>query len=162
MVALMTESLGLVGGERVLEIGTGSGYQAAILSRIAGKVFTVELHAELSSRARAVCRELGYTNVYFRVVAATDILGWAEEAPFDGIVVTAGAHRVPEALLDELADGARLVVPVGTEEAQELTIVHRKDSAFHRTIGTACRFVPLIGEDGWPEPRDTNPPAFLP
>jgi len=153
MVALMTQNLQLRGGERVLEVGTGSGYQAAILSHVAAEVFSIERHPILTERARAVCTALGYGNVRFRVAAAEHAIGWEDAAPFDGIVVTAGAARIPDPLTRQLRDGARLVVPVGTEATQELMVVHRQGQAFERTVGTSCRFVPLIGTDGWPPPR---------
>jgi len=151
MVALMTQSVGLQGGERVLEIGTGSGYQAAILSRLTATVFTVERHPALQEQARRVCRELGYENIRFRLVEG--VTGWPEEVPFPAIVVTAGAPRVPPALLDQLADGGRMVIPVGSPEMQSLLVVTRRDAAFEHQELTGCRFVPLVGEDGWPEPE---------
>jgi protein-L-isoaspartate(D-aspartate) O-methyltransferase len=154
MVALMTQSLQLTGGERVLEVGTGSGYQAAILSRIAAEVFSVERHTALSERAREVCQELGYSNIHFRVTEADEVVGWEEAAPFDGIVVTAGAPRIPEVLLRQLRDGARLVIPVGTEESQRLMVVQRQGTKFEQLMGTCCRFVPLVGTDGWPSRRE--------
>jgi protein-L-isoaspartate(D-aspartate) O-methyltransferase len=153
MVALMTQDLQLSGAERVLEVGTGSGYQAAILSRLAAEVFSIERHPTLTDRARAVCGALGYRNIHFRVADGDEEVGWEDAAPFDGIVVTAGAARIPEALVHQLRDGARLVIPVGTEATQEMTVVHRQGTVFERTVGTSCRFVPLIGADGWPVPR---------
>jgi protein-L-isoaspartate(D-aspartate) O-methyltransferase len=151
MVALMTQSVGLQGGERVLEIGTGSGYQAAILSRLAATVFTVERHSALQEQARWVCRELGYENIRFRLVDG--VTGWPEEASFPAIVVTAGAPRVPPVLLDQLADGGRMVIPVGSPEMQSLLVVTRRGDDFEHQEITGCRFVPLVGEDGWPEPE---------
>jgi protein-L-isoaspartate(D-aspartate) O-methyltransferase len=146
MVALMTQSVGLQGGERVLEIGTGSGYQAAILSCLAATVFTVERHSALQEQARRACRELGYENIRFRLVEG--VTGWPEEVSFPAIVVTAGALRVPPVLLDQLADGGRMVIPVGSPEMQSLLVVTRRGEEFEHQEITGCRFVPLVGEDG--------------
>jgi protein-L-isoaspartate(D-aspartate) O-methyltransferase len=156
IAALMTQSVGLQGGERVLEIGTGSGYQAALLSLLTSVVFTVERHPALQEQARQVCRELEYENIRFRLVEG--VTGWAEEAPFAAIVVTAGAPRVPPVLLDQLADGGRMVIPVGPPEMQSLLVVTRRGDDFERQEITGCRFVPLVGEDGWPEPETPDPP----
>jgi protein-L-isoaspartate(D-aspartate) O-methyltransferase len=151
IVALMTQSLGIRGGERVLEIGTGSGYQAAILSLLAATVFTVERHAALQEGARQVCAQLGYGNIRFRLTQG--LTGWPEEAPFEAIVVTAGAPHVPDVLLEQLADGGRMSIPVGPPEMQSLLVVTRRGDAFEHQEITGCRFVPLIGEDAWPEPE---------
>lgn len=147
MVALMTEALLLKGGERVLEIGTGSGYQAAILAEIAKEVFTIERIDELSIRARKAIYRLRYKNVKFRIGDGT--LGWPEEAPFDGIIVTAGAPVVPESLTSQLKIGARLVIPVGGEDIQYLEVIERAQDGIRKKTVTACRFVKLIGEQGW-------------
>lgn len=152
IVALAVQALGLAGGERVLEIGTGSGYAAAVLGRIAGEVFTVERVAELADGARARLARLGCTNVEVRHGDGT--LGWPEHAPYDAIVVAAGGPEVPPALLAQLAPGGRLVMPLGSDEsAQELVKVTRGagDEPTIEQLG-AVRFVPLIGEQGWPEP----------
>ena len=149
MVALMTQSLGLVGTERVLEIGTGSGYQAAILAELAAKVYTVERIASLSERAAGTLAELGYRNVFFRVADGT--LGWPEEAPFDAIVVTAGAPKVPETLKQQLADGGRMSIPVGDEHEQDLLLVTRRGARFETRSLCPCIFVKLLGREGWPE-----------
>ena len=149
MVATMTEALALRGDERVLEVGTGSGYQAAILSRLAARVYTVERHRELSERAQIVCDELGYTNIAFRLVENTQ--GWPEEAPFDAIIVTAAAPQVPVDLLSQLAPNGRMVIPVGPEELQTLLLVQKSLDGIQRTPLTPCRFVPYIGEGGWPQ-----------
>ena len=148
MVATMTEALALRGEERVLEIGTGSGYQAAILSRLTARVYTVERHRELSERAQVVCHELGYTNIAFRLV--DDTQGWPEEAPFDAIMVTAGAPQVPVELLSQLRPNGRMVIPVGPEETQTLLLVQKGPEGIQRTPLTPCRFVPYVGEGGWP------------
>ncbi len=141
IVAYMTEALGLKGGERVLEIGTGSGYQAAVLAEIAGGVWTVELLENLSRRARAVLDGLGYARVRYRVGNGWD--GWPEEAPFDAIVVTAAASEVPAALEAQLAAGGRMVLPVGTV-FQELVRVRRLKSGYTRDKLLPVRFVPLV------------------
>lgn len=147
IVALMTQALELRGTERILEIGTGSGYQAAILAELVREVYTIERIRELSIRARTALYRLRYANVKLRIGDGT--LGWPEEAPFDGIVVTAGAPVVPEALVAQLADGGRLVIPVGGEELQYLEVIRRVGTEFEKSSVTACRFVKLVGEQGW-------------
>ena len=147
MVAVMTQAMGLRGGERVLEVGTGSGYQAAVLAEIAGEVYTVERHGELADRAKERLLELGYNNVHVSVGDGT--LGLPEKAPFDGIIVTAGAPFVPEALKDQLEDGGRLVIPVGGQYLQSLLRITREGDDFQQEDLLGCVFVPLIGEDGW-------------
>ena len=147
MVALMTECLGLGEGERVLEIGTGSGYQAAILAELAAEVYTVERIAALSERAREILEKLGYTNIRFLVGDGTK--GWPEHAPYDGIIVTAGAPRVPDPLVEQLAEGGRLVIPVGGSWAQELAVLRRTKRGVTRRNVCGCVFVPLVGEFGW-------------
>jgi protein-L-isoaspartate(D-aspartate) O-methyltransferase len=145
MVALMTEALGLRGSERVLEVGTGSGYQAAVLGELASEVFTVERIAELAGTAARALEELGCANV--TVVIGDGCRGLIEHAPFDAILVAAAAPAVPGALRDQLADGGILVVPVGESTAvQVLTLVRRTGARFSIEEGTGCRFVPLIGE----------------
>ena len=147
MVAIMTEALALQGNEKILEIGTGSGYQAAILAEMVREVCTIERIRELSITARTALYRLGYQNIKLRIGDGT--MGWPEEAPFDGIVVTAGAPVIPEALKAQLADGGRLVIPVGGEELQRLDVITRRGSGFDTRSVTACRFVKLIGQDGW-------------
>jgi protein-L-isoaspartate(D-aspartate) O-methyltransferase len=149
MVALMTQSLELTGSERVLEIGTGSGYQTAVLAEIVREVLTVERIPDLSRRALALLQSLGYRNVTTLVADGT--LGHEAAAPFDRILVTAAAKRVPPALLDQLADRGLLVMPVGGAEGQDLHLVRRTADRFTTTNLTACRFVPLVGEQGWAE-----------
>ncbi len=147
MVALMTEALSPSPTDRVLEIGTGSGYQAAILSRLCAQVYSVERIAALATRARKVLDELGYYNIHIRVGDGT--LGWSQEAPFDGIVVTAGAPHVPEALVDQLAVGGRLVIPVGDQSMQDLKRCTRTPQGVREESLGGCRFVRLIGKNGW-------------
>jgi len=147
MVALMTEALKLKGGERILEIGTGSGYQAAILAELGCHVWTIERITSLSIRARQSMSRAGYHGIKFKIGDGT--MGWAEEGPYDRIIVTAGAPHVPGALKEQLAIGGMLVVPVGDANVQTLTIIEREKDGFHTTVGTGCRFVKLIGENGW-------------
>jgi len=147
MVAIMTEALALNGDERILEIGTGSGYQAAVLARIVREVYTIERIRDLSIRARKALYKLGYDNIKLRVGDGT--LGWPDQAPFDGIIVTAGAPVVPEALREQLADGGRLVIPVGSQDMQRLDVIIRRGQGFDTRSMTACRFVKLIGKAGW-------------
>ena len=152
IVALSVQALGLKGEERVLEIGTGSGYAAAVLGQVAREVFTVERIEALADGARERLTRLGSHNVY--ILHGDGTLGWPEHAPYDAIVVAAGGPKVPEALLAQLGPGGRLVMPVGPEEhAQVLTRVTRADDTGFRTEALSeVRFVPLIGEQGWPEP----------
>ena len=151
IVALMTEALQLKGGERVLEIGTGSGYAAAILAEIAGEVFTVERVKELADRAADTLRDQGYVNAHVRHGDGT--LGWTERAPYDAIVVTAGGPKVPESLRQQLAVGGRLVMPVGiNRQFQSLVqVVRISDDRFDSTDLGAVRFVALVGKEGWRE-----------
>jgi protein-L-isoaspartate(D-aspartate) O-methyltransferase len=143
IVAFMTEALGLRGGETVLEVGTGSGYQAAVLAEIAARVYTVEIVAPLAEAAGERLKRLGYRNVEVR--AGDGYLGWPEKAPFDAIMVTAAAPRVPEPLKQQLKDGGRLVIPVG-DEYQELLVVTRKGSAYAEDRVLPVRFVPMTGK----------------
>ena len=149
IVALMAEALGLNGGEKVLEIGTGSGYAAAVLAEIAGQVYTIERIGELVQSATRTLSELGYENV--QVIQSDGTLGWPEQAPFDAIVVTAGGPEVPESLKKQLKVGGCMVIPVGRDMyGQELLRVTRvSDSEFTSENLEAVRFVPLIGEEGW-------------
>lgn len=158
MVAMMASALMVRRSDTVLEVGTGSGYQAAVLSRLAKRVVSVERVPELASEAADRLAELGYTNV--EVHEAGVELGWPADAPYEAIVVAAAAPRLPRGLIDQLAEGGRLVVPVGSADTQELMRVTRgpRDLSIH-TLG-ACRFVPLIGEGAWSEddPELREPP----
>ena len=147
MVAVMTEALELSGGGRVLEVGTGSGYQAAVLSLLAGEIYTVESHSALALAARRRLARLGYANVH--VHAGDGTLGLPEAAPFDGIVVAAAAPRVPPPLVEQLAEGGRLVIPVGPAEHQELLQVRKVSGQTTTRVLHYCRFVPLVGRYGW-------------
>lgn len=147
MVALMTEAMELTGAEKVLEIGAGSGYQAAVLSFLAERVFTIERIPALASRARKVLDILHYSNVQIRIGDGT--MGWPEEAPFDAIIVTAGAPRVPEVYINQLKVGGRLVIPVGGEFMQELVRIRKTAGGTVTEDLGGCRFVKLIGKDGW-------------
>ena len=148
IVAMMTQALMLKGDERVLEVGTGSGYQAAVLSLLAAQVVTVERIAPLAEHAAQVLREGGYDNVEVHV--AGDELGWPAGAPYDGIIVTAASPDIPRELLGQLAMGGRLVIPVGSRDLQELVrIVKTPGGAQRHNLGP-CRFVPLLGRGAWP------------
>ena len=149
IIALMTEALELTGSEKVLEVGTGSGYQAAILAELARLVITVERLPALAETARRVLDSLDYTNIV--VYLAGETLGWQGEAPYDAIMVTAGAPRVSADLLAQLAIGGRLVIPVGSRYVQELyKITRRRKKNIVQNLG-GCRFVSLIGKDAWEE-----------
>lgn len=149
IVAIMTEALDLSPSDRVLEIGTGSGYQAAILAELAAEVFTIERHPQLAETARKCLARLGYDNVHVKEGDGTK--GWPEEAPFDGIVVTAAGPVVPESLKHQLKIGGRLVIPVGQETYDQylVRVIRRTESEFVEENLGAVRFVPLIGEEGW-------------
>jgi len=148
MVALMTELLELTGIERVLEIGTGSGYQAALLSHLARRVYTIERIPSLAAKARKLFDTLGLTNISMKIDDGS--LGWAAEAPFDAIIVTAGAPEIPQALVGQLTPEGRLLVPVGDHTEQMLTLVKKTDEGgFNIEESTPCRFVKLIGSEGW-------------
>jgi protein-L-isoaspartate(D-aspartate) O-methyltransferase len=151
MVAVMTEALELRPTDRVLEVGTGSGYQAAILGELAAEVTTIERRADLAELARATFASLHLANI--EVVVGDGSRGWPEGAPFDAILVAAGSPRVPPSLMAQLADGGRLVIPVGSHEHQTLTIVRRLGERFDETAREGCVFVPLIGEEGWDGPE---------
>jgi protein-L-isoaspartate(D-aspartate) O-methyltransferase len=149
IVALMTELLELTGQERVLEIGTGSGYQAAILSHLVHQVYSIERHAVLAQQAEKVLAQLGYDNVVVRVGDGT--LGWPEHSPYEAIIVTAAAPDVPQPLIDQLADGGRLVAPVGSRWSQALVKMKRQGDLLVKEHLTAVAFVPLVGKHSWRE-----------
>jgi protein-L-isoaspartate(D-aspartate) O-methyltransferase len=149
IVAYMTEALQLEGRERVLEIGTGSGYQTAILAELAREVFTVERIGELLGNAKQKLMSLGYRNIRFKVGDGT--LGWEDHAPYDGIIVTAAGPEVPKPLLEQLAEGGRLVVPVGRRFNQRLVRVRKEKYSYREQPLMDVRFVDLVGLHGWPD-----------
>jgi len=154
IVAYMTQLLDLIGTERVLEVGTGSGYQAAILAEVVKTVFTIEIIEGLAQKARDRLANLGYRNVHVRV--GDGYKGWPEHAPFDAIMVTASAGKIPQPLLNQLAEGGRLIMPVGSSRhSQELTLVTKKDGRFQTSILAQVIFVRMTGEvegKGRPDP----------
>ncbi|MDH4222088.1 MAG: protein-L-isoaspartate(D-aspartate) O-methyltransferase [candidate division Zixibacteria bacterium] len=143
IVALMTELLGLKGGEKVLEIGTGSGYQAAVLAEIASEVYSIEIICNLAERAGSTLTELGYKNITIR--CADGYQGWKEHSPFDGIIVTAAPDHIPQPLIDQLKTGGKLVIPVG-ELFQELILVTKTEKGIEKESTIPVRFVPMTGE----------------
>lgn len=147
MVAIMTELLGLKGTEKVLEIGTGSGYQAAVLAELSFEVYTIERIAPLADRARETLRGLGYENVY--VIVGDGTVGLAEKVPFDRIIVTAAAPIVPPSLVAQLKEGGIIVAPVGERYSQILLKGRKVQGHLAEEYSTPCAFVPLIGEEGW-------------
>lgn len=159
IVAVTAQALGLSGSERVLEVGTGSGYAAAVLSLLAREVFTVERYASLAAEAHQRLARLGYTNVHVHLGDGT--LGWPEHAPYDAIAVAAAGPRVPRALLAQLAIGGRLVMPVGVERHHQtlVRVTHVAPGDFRHESLLAVSFVPLIGAEGWPD-DDEAPPAY--
>jgi len=149
MVAIMTEKLDLTPDHKVLEIGTGSGYQTAILAKLAKEVCTVERLAELTRRAEQTLTELGITNVKYKVDDGS--LGWPDDAPFDRIMVTAGAPDVPEPLLEQLTDEGIMIIPTGPEDQQTLMRIRKSGSDYTEEPVIGCRFVKLLGAEAWPE-----------
>ena len=149
MVALMTEALQLTGSEKVLEIGAGSGYQTAILAEVARKVFSIERILSLTMKARTLILDLGYANVEITFSDGTQ--GWVKESPFDAVIVTAGSPDIPQPLVDQLAIGGRLVIPVGDESVQDLIRLTKTEEGVKREDLGGCRFVKLIGKHGWNE-----------
>lgn len=156
IVARMTTSLKVDRRCRVLEVGTGSGYQTAILAALAREVYTIERHEELSRQAADRLAKLGWRNVHYLVGDGT--IGWPGESPFDRILITASGPRVPKNLLEQLAEGGRLVAPIGNddEESQRLVVYAKQDGHFTCQDLGGCRFVPLVGEQGWPEDFSEN------
>ena len=157
MVAAMAEALLLEGTEKVLEIGAGSGYQAAVVSLVAREVFAVESQPLLADAARIRLAKLGYKNV--RVETGDGSLGWPPDATYDAILVTAGAPFVPPPLLEQLAEGGRLVIPVGPAKQQELLRILKREGCTTQESLIACRFVPLLGLFGWPSPSPAGEPS---
>lgn len=149
IIAEMTQSLGLKGTERVLEIGTGSGYQAAVLSRIVYKVYTIERNNTLFMQTRRLFDRMKYHNIVTRYSDGTQ--GWKAESPFDAIMVTAGGNQIPSPLVDQLDLGGRLVMPVGSHHSQELLRLEKTKTGIKTVNLGGCRFVKLIGEHGWRE-----------
>src|SRR4051794_7446616 len=149
MVAVMTLELALTGNERVLEIGTGSGYQTAVLSHLAAQVFTIERHRELSLRARGILDGLDLNNIRYGIGDGT--LGWPEESPFDRVLVTAGAPELPPSLFEQLGEGGILVAPLGDDRMQQLTVIRKVGGRPTSRTLLPCHFVKLIGEEGWGE-----------
>jgi len=147
IVALMTEALELKGDEKTLEIGTGSGYQTAILAELSSRVYTIERIKSLLGNARKLLSQLGYDTILFKAFDGT--LGWKEYAPFDAIIVTAGAPHLAKPLIDQLADNGRMIIPVGDRYSQELIKIVRKGKEFKQKSLGGCRFVNLIGAHGW-------------
>jgi protein-L-isoaspartate(D-aspartate) O-methyltransferase len=147
IVACMTQSLGLTGIENVLEIGTGSGYQAAVLSRLCSQVYTVERINSLLAGARKTFDKLRYYNIRAKLDDGT--VGWPENGPYDAIIVTAGGPGIPEPLVEQLADPGRLIIPVGNQQVQELQLVEKKEGQVEVTNLASVRFVDLVGEYGW-------------
>ena len=147
IVGLMTSLLELTGREKVLEIGTGSGYQTAVLATVARRVCSIERLPRLAERARALLEALGHDNVWIRV--GNGALGWPDEAPFDRIIVTAGGPAIPPPLVHQLAEGGRMVLPVGTPENQTLTVVDNVGGEIHQRTHGECKFVKLVGKYAW-------------
>ncbi|MFW6081364.1 MAG: protein-L-isoaspartate(D-aspartate) O-methyltransferase [Desulfosalsimonas sp.] len=147
IVAMMSEALQLDEEDRVLEIGTGSGYQAAVLAEIAYRVYTIERNRILYQNARKVFEKLGYYNIIPRYSDGT--IGWREESPFDAIMVTAGAPEIPKPLIDQLAMGGRMVIPVGSSFSQKMIKVVKEEQGLHQSELGGCRFVRLLGQYGW-------------
>lgn len=147
IVAMMTELLDLKGHERVLEIGTGSGYQAAILADLCKHLYTIERIRGLANNARKALYNIGISNFTLRIGDGT--LGWPEEAPFDAIIVTAGAPHIPEIYIQQMTETSKLVIPVGSEKLQDLVLICKDNGEITKTVISGCRFVKLIGEKGW-------------
>jgi protein-L-isoaspartate(D-aspartate) O-methyltransferase len=149
MVAMMSEFLDVASNQKVLEVGTGSGYQAAVLGQLLkdGVLYTVERIPELAGRAKKLLAKLGYVNVH--VIVGEGTVGYEKEAPYDRIIVTAAAPHVPKALLSQLAEGGKLLIPVGGRSMQDLLLIEKKGKEYKESRLGGCMFVPLIGEDGW-------------
>jgi len=146
IVALMTEMLNLAGEEKVLEIGTGSGYQSAILAEIGCKIYSVERFSSLAERAQKIFEELGY---YVNIKIGDGTLGWEENAPYDGIIVTAAGPKIPSSLISQLKENGKLVMPVGELYTQDLILVTKREGNLVKENFGGCQFVPLKGKEGW-------------
>ncbi|GAG28402.1 unnamed protein product, partial [marine sediment metagenome] len=151
MVALMTQSLELKGDEKILEIGTGSGYQTAILAELAREVYSIERIRVLAKRARRLLEKLGYSNI--KILLSDGTLGWEESSPYDRILVTAGAREIPQPLTDQLEEEGVMVIPVGNSYSQDLKVVRKRKNRIKTVTVEKCVFVPLIGKYGWDEGR---------
>ena len=149
IVGAMTEALALKGEERVLEIGTGSGYQTAIIAELCRQVFTIERLNNLSRKAQNILESLNYMNIVFKMFDGT--YGWPDQAPFDAILITASAPEIPDSLVKQLGDGGRLVAPIGGADKQKLVVLTKKGDRVSRRDLVNCKFVPLIGKYGWPQ-----------
>ena len=149
IVGAMTEALALKGEERVLEIGTGSGYQTAIIAELCRQVFTIERLNNLSRKAQNILESLNYMNIVFKMFDGT--YGWPDQAPFDAILITASAPEIPDSLVKQLGDGGRLVAPLGGADKQKLVVLTKKGDRVSRRDLVNCKFVPLIGKYGWPQ-----------
>jgi protein-L-isoaspartate(D-aspartate) O-methyltransferase len=147
IVALMTSLLRLKGREKVLEIGTGSGYQAAILSKIAKEVYTVEKIASLGLKAEKLFKELGYRNIKVKISDGTE--GWSEHAPYDGIIITAGSPQIPKPLIGQLSENGKIIAPIGGSSVQDLIVAENIKGKLSQRAICGCMFVPLIGKYGW-------------
>jgi len=153
IVALMTELLCLGKDDKILEIGTGSGFQTAILARFSRRIFTIERHAQLADASRRRLRDMGYANIVFKVGDGS--IGWPQQGPFDRIIVTAGAPVLPKTLLDQLATGGRMVIPTGDRERQSLMVYEKNEEGVRQYNVADVVFVPLVGDNGWQ--RGTSP-----
>ncbi len=147
MVAIMTEKLYLEGNEKVLEIGTGSGYQTAILTELAEMVYSAERHRQLANNAKKILDQLGYTNVKIKQIDGT--LGWEECAPYQAIIVTAASPDIPESLVQQLDECGKIIIPIGSSFSQMLTLIRKKKNRIIKIDIMECAFVPLIGKQGW-------------
>jgi len=147
IVALMTEALTLTGKEKTLELGTGSGYQTALLAELSRNVYTLERIRPLMEKSRSLLSELGYENIFFKVFDGT--AGWKEHALYDAVIVTAGAPKIPGPLMEQMADGGRMIIPVGNKSSQELIKITRVGDDYREENLGGCRFVDLVGVHGW-------------
>ncbi|HUA15682.1 MAG TPA: protein-L-isoaspartate(D-aspartate) O-methyltransferase [Verrucomicrobiae bacterium] len=145
IVALMLQALAIQPSDKVLEVGTGSGYATALMAQLAARVFSIERHAALAGAARDLLANLGYSNV--QVIVGDGSRGFAPQAPYDAILVSAAARSVPEALLEQLAEGGRMIIPLGSEDSQQLQLIHKEHGRLHFMWRELCRFVPLVTQE---------------